>query len=261
MNIHNTHRTIYFARSGQSLIEHSYKADSDLSPAGWEYSERLKEFVLERRAKSLEQRGIDPSTRRLVIWTSARRRSHHSAWPFLTVGPNDPAPPAKVKVIERPQMAEINPGVWDGLTPDEVRKFYPDEWERFVNDPYAYRAPRAESYHDLCVRLEPTLIELERQKEDLLIIGHASVIRCIMAYLIGLPASEIPAIEVARGDLIEVVPTSYGVYSQAFHFWDGPGRSGLNGGGTDDQNFYENYAEDTKGKRRPEVEVEKTVSV
>ena len=47
-------------------------------------------------------------------------------------------------------MAEINPGVWDGLTPEQVRKYYPDEWVRFVNDPYAYRAPRAESYHDLC---------------------------------------------------------------------------------------------------------------
>ena len=99
------------------------------------------------------------------------------------------------------------------------------------------------------VRLEPTLIELEREQEDLLVIGHASVIRCMLAYLIGLPASEIPAIEVARGDLIEVVPTSYGVHSQAFHFWDGPGRSD---GAKDEANFYENYAEDTKGKRRPE---------
>ncbi|KAH9941581.1 bifunctional 6-phosphofructo-2-kinase/fructose-2,6-bisphosphate 2-phosphatase [Epithele typhae] len=255
MNIHNRFRTIYFARSGQSLIEHSYKADSDLSPAGWEYAERLKEFVLERRMKSLQERGLDPAERRLVIWTSARRRSHHTAWPFLTHNANDPLPPTRVKVIERPQMSEINPGVWDGLTPDQVRKYYPDEWERFSHDPYAYRAPRAESYHDLCVRLEPTLIELEREREDLLIIGHASVIRCILAYLIGLPASEIPAIEVARGDLLEVVPASYGVWSQAHHFWDGPGRSsqgGAAGGhGKDEHNFYENYAEDTKGKRRP----------
>ena len=98
MNIHNRFRTIYFARvsppdstlsihfiillgvsvalsthyfcilqSGQSLIEHSYKADSDLSPAGWEYAEKLKDFVLERRAKSLEQRGLDPSKRKLVV--------------------------------------------------------------------------------------------------------------------------------------------------------------------------------------------------
>lgn len=83
-----------------------------------------------------------------------------------------------------------------------------------------------------------------------MIIGHASVIRCILAYLIGLPVSEIPAIEVARGDLIEVVPASYGVHSQAYHFWDGAGRShGEEVSGKDEKNFYENYAEDTKGKR------------
>jgi 6-phosphofructo-2-kinase / fructose-2,6-biphosphatase 4 len=54
-----------------------------------------------------------------------------------------------VKVIEKTQMSEINPGVWDGLTPDQARKYYPDEWERFAKDPYSFRAPRAESYHDL----------------------------------------------------------------------------------------------------------------
>ncbi|KII87588.1 hypothetical protein PLICRDRAFT_162313 [Plicaturopsis crispa FD-325 SS-3] len=285
MNIHNNFRTIYFARSGQSLIEHSYKADSDLSPAGWEYAERLKDFVLERRAKSLESRGINPQDRRLVIWTSTRRRAHHTAWPFLaaasgktpTAGEGLPsvpdislsAPdgshalkstgntPLNIKVVEKNQMAEINPGVWDGLSPDQARKYYPDEWARFAKDPYSFRAPRAESYHDLSVRLEPTLIELEREKEDLLIIGHSSVIRCLLAYLIGLPASEIPAIEIARGDLLEVVPASYGVHSQAFHFWDGPGRKGeeqpgFEGGdpGKDENNFYENYAEDTRGKRK-----------
>lgn len=41
------------------------------------------------------------------------------------------------------------PGVWDGLTSDEAREMYPDEWQRFLKDPYAHRAPRAESYHDL----------------------------------------------------------------------------------------------------------------
>lgn len=115
----------------------------------------------------------------------------------------------------------------------------------------------ASSHSSFPVRLEPVLVELEREKEDLLIIGHSSVIRCLLAYLIGLPASEIPAIEIARGDLLEVVPTSYGVHSQAFHFWDGPGRLVVSPDGEDYQlphkdetNFYENWAEDTKGKKR-----------
>ena len=46
-------------------------------------------------------------------------------------------------------MSEINPGVWDGLNPDQARAAYPEEWERFLKDPYVFRAPRAESYHDL----------------------------------------------------------------------------------------------------------------
>ncbi|CAA7269977.1 unnamed protein product [Cyclocybe aegerita] len=309
MNIHNKFRMIYFARSGQSLIEHSYKADSDLSPAGWEYAERLKDFVLEKRAQSLEQRGFNPKERKLVIWTSTRRRAHHTAWPFvagqgsqstllsqvpsapsesvehsttsefLTTSPisllppeslagpsssadalppvkSPPPMPAHIKVVEKPQMLEINPGIWDGLSPEQAKKYYPEDWARFTKDPYAYRAPRAESYHDLSVRIEPILVELEREQEDLLIIGHASVIRCLLAYLIGLPASEIPAIEIARGDLLEVVPASYGVHSHAFHFWDGPGRRG-DGDMTDVKdvnNFYENYAESTKGKRKIAVE-------
>lgn len=40
-----------------------------------------------------------------------------------------------------------------------------------------------------------------------------------LAYLVGLPPNEVPAVEIARGDLVEVVPASYGVVSRAFHFW------------------------------------------
>ena len=72
-------------------------------------------------------------------------------------GVRSPLPP-RVKVIEKPQMSEINPGVWDGLTTEQVRRFFPDEWERFVRDPYAYRASRAESYHDLCGKFQFPLL-------------------------------------------------------------------------------------------------------
>lgn len=44
-------------------------------------------------------------------------RCSHTAWPFLT----GPVPSQlKVKIIEKQQMSEINPGVWDGLTPEQV---------------------------------------------------------------------------------------------------------------------------------------------
>lgn len=43
-------------------------------------------------------------------------RCSHTAWPFLTGS----ASKLKVKIIEKQQMSEINPGVWDGLTPEQV---------------------------------------------------------------------------------------------------------------------------------------------
>lgn len=247
MNIHTRPRTIFFARvgstmlsdlhkSGQSLIEHSFKADSDLSPAGWEYAERLKAAVTARRKALREERrsrGEETKENPLIVWTSTRRRAHHTAWPFVHAG---------YKVVQKQIMAEINPGVWDGLSAAEAQENYPDEWDRFLVDPYAHRAPRAESYHDLSVRLEPVIFELERCQDDLLIIGHASVIRCLLAYLVGLPPSEVPAIEIARGDLVEVTPASYGVVSRAFHFWSGEGRGDAAG-----RNLYENFAEATSG--------------
>lgn len=67
-------------------------------------------------------------------------------------------PALNVKVVEKIQMAEINPGIWDGLTPDQARKYYPQDWERFVKDPYSFRAPRAESYHDLSGRFQQHVV-------------------------------------------------------------------------------------------------------
>lgn len=44
-------------------------------------------------------------------------RCSHTAWPFLT------SSQLNVKIIEKPQMSEINPGIWDGLTPEQVTIF------------------------------------------------------------------------------------------------------------------------------------------
>lgn len=43
---------IYFARAGEALIEHLYKADADLSSLGWEYADKLAEFVERKRSES-----------------------------------------------------------------------------------------------------------------------------------------------------------------------------------------------------------------
>ena len=59
----------------------------------------------------------------------------------------------------------------------------------------SYRYPRGESYEDLVARLEPVIMELERQ-ENVLVIGHQAVLRCLLAYFLDKPAGEVETIGV-----------------------------------------------------------------
>lgn len=148
----------------------------------------------------------------LKVWTSSRRRSSHTALPFSADG---------YRVIERSQLAEMNPGVIDGMSISEIKKRYPAEWEKKMKEPYSHRFPRAESYHDLSVRLEPIIFELERATSDVLIIGQSSVLRCLIAYLQGNKPHEIPAISIREGELLEISPQAYGVSTRRHSFWNG----------------------------------------
>lgn len=114
----------------------------------------------------------------------------------------------------------MNPGVVDGMSVDEIKARFPDEWDKKINEPYSHRFPRAESYHDLSVRLEPIIFELERAVDDVLIIGQSSVLRCLIAYLQGRPPNEIPSIQMQEGELIEISPQAYGVKTEIHKFWD-----------------------------------------
>jgi 6-phosphofructo-2-kinase/fructose-2,6-biphosphatase 2 len=48
---------------------------------------------------------------------------------------------------------------------------YPEDYESRDEDKFNYRYRGGESYRDVVVRLEPVIMELERQR-DILIIGH-----------------------------------------------------------------------------------------
>ncbi len=63
---------------------------------------------------------------------------------------------------------------------------------------------RLQSYHDVAVRLEPIILELEREQNDLLIIAHESVLRVLYGYLMACNAADIPFLSFPRDEIIEV---------------------------------------------------------
>ncbi|KAL9045574.1 MAG: hypothetical protein Q9214_001405 [Letrouitia sp. 1 TL-2023] len=176
-----------YIKAGISSDEDSYKTDASLSKQGLSYAEKMGQALLHHRDRErqalIDRGGPDIPLKPLKAWTSTRKRTIETAqWLF-------------------DQGYSMSEG--------QIRLEYPDEVSKHEADPYHHRYPRAESYHDLAVRLEPIILELERQQDDLLIIAHESVLRVLYGYLMACNATDIPRLSFPRNEIIEIIPASY----------------------------------------------------
>ena len=73
-------------------------------------------------------------------------------------------------------LNEIDAGACDGMTYADIRNKFYEEFLKRDEDKYSYRYPRGESYEDLVARLEPVIMELERQ-DSVVLVAHQAVIR------------------------------------------------------------------------------------
>jgi 6-phosphofructo-2-kinase / fructose-2,6-biphosphatase 4 len=69
----------------------------------------------------------------------------------------------------------------------------------------------------LAVRLEPIILELEREQNDLLIIAHESVLRVLYAYLMHCSTMDIPFLTFPRDEIIEIMPAAYQNEAKRIH--------------------------------------------
>ncbi|KAF2743458.1 6-phosphofructo-2-kinase/fructose-2,6-bisphosphatase-like protein [Sporormia fimetaria CBS 119925] len=204
LNLHTKSRQTYFARAGTAREEDSYKADAPLSEEGREYAKKMSDVLLQYREeehRKLKGHGApDAELKALTVWTSTRRRTVQTAEYLASMG---------YRVRQRSQMSQMNPGVCEKMSERRIREEFPEEVTKHEADPYHHRYPRAESYHDVAVRMEPIILELEREENDLLIIAHESVLRVLYGYLMACGAGDIPKLDFPRDEIIEIIPSSY----------------------------------------------------
>ncbi|KAK2502703.1 hypothetical protein MC885_004928 [Smutsia gigantea] len=170
MNIHVTPRSIYLCRHGESEfnLKGRIGGDPGLSPRGREFARSLAQFISDQNIKDLK------------VWTSQMKRTIQTA---EALG----VPYEQWKVLN-----EIDAGVCEEMTYEEIQEHYPLEFALRDQDKYRYRYPKGESYEDLVQRLEPVIMELERQ-ENVLVICHQAVLRCLLAYFLDKAAGVHPA--------------------------------------------------------------------
>lgn len=187
MNIHVLPRTIYVTRHGESELNCGGRigGDGDLSERGQQYAGQLSKYISSLNLKDLR------------IWTSLFRRTIHTAFGI-------DAPKDHWKALN-----ELDAGVCDGLTYSEIEEKFPEELTARDKDKYHYRYPGGESYQDLVARLEPVIMELEKQ-ERILVVCHQAIARCLLAYFLDHSLEELPYIRVPLHTLIKLTPVAYG---------------------------------------------------
>ncbi|KAM3567085.1 hypothetical protein VYU27_010764, partial [Nannochloropsis oceanica] len=147
-----------------------------LSHHGQNYAKQLAAFAQERIMTDTDTKHPRPAR----LWTSTMRRTKETAQyiPKQTIVIKDENDAAlelqwtSMKPRAWHHLDELFAGVCDGMTYEEIEKHYPEEFARRNIDKLAYRYPRGESYLDVIARLEPIIIEMERHREPLLIVGH-----------------------------------------------------------------------------------------
>ena len=194
MNLHTESRPIYITRHGESdfNVRNLIGGDSGLSQRGVQFAKALGEYMLTEELSK-----ADASS--LSVWTSTMRRARETAKEIQSK-----------RYVEWRSLREIEVGVCDGMTYEQVKVRFPEEYRSRTQDKLKYRYPRGESYLDVINRLEPVIFELERQREPILIIGHQAVLRCLYAYFLDLPPEEIPFLSIPLHTLIRLETKAYG---------------------------------------------------
>jgi len=214
MNIQTTFRTFYLTRHGQSEYNEVGRigGDSGLSHHGVQYAMKLAEFAHSRIMKDVD--GSDVPAR---LWTSSLQRTKQTArfieQPTIYIKDEEDSSVEYEWVQMRPRrwhhLDELFAGACDGMTYEEIEEKFPEEFERRKVDKLAYRYPRGESYLDVIARLEPIIIEMERHREPLLIVGHQGILRIIYAFYMGLSRAEAPYVSIPLNTVYEMIPSAY----------------------------------------------------
>ncbi|XP_061112858.1 6-phosphofructo-2-kinase/fructose-2,6-bisphosphatase 2-like isoform X1 [Conger conger] len=193
MNIQVHSHSIYLCRHGES--DHNTQGriggDAELSVRGKEFAHALRGFLEKQHLPDLK------------VWTSQLRRTIQTA-EELTV------PYEQWKILN-----EIDAGVCEEMTYEMIQDSHPEEFALRDQDKYHYRYPGGESYQDLVQRLEPVIMELERQG-NVLVICHQAVMRCLLAYFLDKSADNLPYLKCPLHTVLKLTPVAYGCKVDTF---------------------------------------------
>jgi len=94
-----------------------------------------------------------------------------------------------IEPVRRRELRELNIGIWEGLTWQEIQATWPDGWQSRLADLVNYRVPGGENLLDVEARVMPVIKDIvaRHEGEEVLVVAHGGVNRIILLNAIGAP--------------------------------------------------------------------------
>jgi alpha-ribazole phosphatase/probable phosphoglycerate mutase len=172
---------LYLIRHGatEGSDEPRYKGRTDvpLSALGKEQARATAAYM--------SSNGLKPE----AVHCSPLSRAHVTAEIIASsLGANAPVP--------HPEFCERDFGQWEGMSFDEIRAKWPEEFSRWASDPLKFSPLGGESTLDVRDRVMPSLMRLiEGGRGVMALVAHGGVNRVVICELLGIPLEHIFRIE------------------------------------------------------------------
>ncbi len=161
-------KNLFLIRHGETHfnIEDRIGGDSSLSPAGREQAEALAEYFRHKKIP--------------LIFTGQKKRTIQTAEPIKDLQ-------QKCKIIPLAEFNEIDSGICEKMSYEEIKKGLPRVYEDRKKDKYNYVYPGGEGYvtmQDRIYRGIKKTLYLSNPSINIMIIGHRAVNRMILSHFL-----------------------------------------------------------------------------
>lgn len=175
-------KNLFLIRHGETHfnIEDRIGGDSSLSPAGEEQARALAEYFRNKKIP--------------LIFTSQKKRTIQTAQPIKAFQ-------EKCEIISLPEFNEIDSGICEKMSYDEIKKGLPHVYGERKKDKYNYIYPGGEGYvtmQDRIYRGIKKTLYLSNPSLNIMIVGHRAVNRMILSHFLFRRREDVPYIYIPQ---------------------------------------------------------------
>jgi len=186
-------KNLFLIRHGETYfnLEDRIGGDSSLTPKGLRQAQALAQYF---KNKSIP-----------FIFTSKKKRTIETAEPIRDLQPN-------CSIIPLEEFNEINSGVCECMTYEEIRTQMPEVYYARKQDKYNYVYPGGEGYATMKERVDRGIkkaLFLSGGAENIMIVGHRAVNRMILSHFLYRRTEDVPYIYIPQDKFYHIVATQY----------------------------------------------------